>query len=111
MCPGTGRGNEQQLSADAKGRKSCSNHRCPELHTGDLIDHNSVIPERKGKMRAQSALQDRYDLGNLQMCCCIAIKISLVFLLGRVYRERNIALPRDPPSKQKQELSEPPFLK
>lgn len=50
--PWHGRGNEQQLSADAKARKSFSNHQCPGLHTGDLIDHNSVIPERKGKMRA-----------------------------------------------------------
>lgn len=52
MCHGTGRGNEQQLSPDAKGRKSYSNHRFPELHTGDLIDRDNVNLERKRKMRA-----------------------------------------------------------
>lgn len=54
-----------------KGKKVMQQSPVPWMHTGELIDHNSVIPERKGKMRAWSALRDRNDLGNLQMCHCM----------------------------------------
>lgn len=87
-CHSLGIGNKQQLSPDVKGRKSCSNHGCPELHTGDLMDCKNMNLERKRKMRAWSTPQDRHDLGNRLPVDVLlsATKISLVFLLGRVFR-------------------------
>lgn len=86
MCHGTGRGNEQQPTPDAKGRKSGGDHRFPELHTGDLTDPTSMNLERKRKVKGSSTLQDRRDLGKGLPADVLsrAINISVVFLLGRV---------------------------